>query len=57
MMKEKEKKEYFLPEAEFILYSTSDIIASSGTQQEVDVDDGNFDSDTHNNANQWYEGE
>lgn len=52
MMKEKEKKEYFLPEAEFILYSTSDIIASSGREQEIDVDDGNFDSDT-----QWYEGE
>lgn len=39
MMKEKEKKEYFLPEAEFILYSKTVIIASSGTREEDDVDD------------------
>lgn len=54
MMKEKEKKEYFLPEAEFILYSKTVIIAS---YVEVDADDENFGSDMCNNANQRRAGE
>lgn len=53
MMKEKEKKEYFLPEAEFILYSKTVIIAS---YEEEWVDD-DFGSDMCNYANQWCEGE
>ena len=53
MMKEKEKKEYFLPEAEFILYSKTVIIAS----YEEEWADDNFGSDKCNNASQRRAGE
>ena len=50
MMKAKEKKEYFLPEAEFILYSKTVIIASFEEEQ---VDDGNYGSDASKSDMQW----